>query len=61
MKIAQYIINLALEALNQGRPLPASLGETEFFVADASDENIIAHDAVIFDDKEYKIGTHKNA
>ncbi|HCC06010.1 TPA: hypothetical protein DEP94_01450 [Candidatus Nomurabacteria bacterium] len=61
MKIAQYIISLALEALNQGRPLPASLGETEFFVAEAGDENIIAHDAITHDGKEYKIGTHKNA
>lgn len=61
MLVAQYIKNLAAEALQQGRPLPASLGETQFFVAEAEDTTILAHDAIVHQGKEYKIGTFKGA
>ncbi len=39
--------------------LPKQIGETPYYVADADDKTILAHGAIKFEKKEYKIGTKK--
>lgn len=62
MELAQYIQKAAEEILkyNTVKELPAQLAETDFYLASADDQTILAH-ATIKDVSgvEYKIGTRK--
>ena len=55
--IDQRIRDLAKQALELKRPLPASLGdEAIYFVAQADDFTVKAHDTIVHEDVSYKVG-----
>lgn len=62
MEIANYIKEAAKQLLEQTEvvQLPAKLAGTEFYLAHAHDETILAHGAITAKDgAEYKIGTKR--
>lgn len=61
VQIAQYLIDLAFQAVETGRPFPASLGESPFFVSDEGDKRIITHQVITVGEKKYCIGTMKGS
>lgn len=60
MLVAQYLKDLAVEAVETGRPLPAGLGESPFFVSTESDPKILLHEAITVNGEKYSIGTMKS-
>ena len=54
--IAQKFLEEAMNALKLGRPLPASLDDSDIYVAELSDTSIVPLDVIIFERKEYRVG-----
>ncbi len=61
MEIAQYLINAAEKLLKYegDESLPQELSGTEFFLAKADDDSIMAFGVIKWKEVEYKIGTKK--
>ncbi|MDB5260085.1 MAG: hypothetical protein JWN37_316 [Candidatus Nomurabacteria bacterium] len=61
MEIARYIQEAAENALKFDTvlKLPLRLAETDFYLAEANDQDILAHSSIQHGDKEYKIGTRR--
>ncbi|MCF7843281.1 hypothetical protein K9M47_00100 [Candidatus Gracilibacteria bacterium] len=61
MKIAQYLIEAAEKLLRYegNKNLPQKLADTEFYLAKADDDSIMAFGVIKFEEVEYRIGTKK--
>lgn len=61
MEIAQYLIEAAEKLLQYegDKSLPQKLVNTEFYLAKADDDSIMAFGVIRFKEAEYKIGTKK--
>lgn len=61
MEIAQYLTEAAEKLLKYegSNSLPKKLTDTEFYLAKADDDSIMAFGVINFEGVEYKIGTKK--
>jgi hypothetical protein len=60
MKLSEHIIKEAKEIVTNGSPLPQQITSApHFYVAEETDESVIAFNAIEHDGSVYKIGTKK--